>query len=325
MAAVAAFIGIFAARILLDNIEEIILRERETIAHCVRNFRVPRGPRLDLDSCLRDVADANRMLADLAREEGWRFRHRCSLVYRPGAGQETFFRALRVGPRLAALVGSVVVDVEEVDARGDPEPRIDDDEASSSPAADDEGFEHVAACRRATLAEFYTMIQPALRQIAVDRVPMRASLSAPPVAPPVQSTTSLEDDEDLCAVCFDGALEVVTRCGHSYCEGVLPQVALHLARVSVVPRATRGGASRGEQRKLRAGGRRKPLPGRDGDGDGDGEGVDAEWLRGRLEALPAVEDPGARRARVAYLMAKLREKGEGARDADTDASGHPPP
>ena len=190
MAAVAAFIGIFAARILLDNIEEIILRERETIAHCVRNFRVPRGPRLDLDSCLRDVADANRMLADLAREEGWRFRHRCSLVYRPGAGQETFFRALRVGPRLAALVGSVVVDVEEVDARGDPEPQIDDDEASSSPAADDEGFEHVAACRRATLAEFYTMIQPALRQIAVDRVPMRASLSAPPVAPPVQSTAS---------------------------------------------------------------------------------------------------------------------------------------
>ena len=325
MAAVAAFIGIFAARILLDNIEEITLRERETIAHCVRNFRVPRGPRLDLDSCLRDVADANRMLADLAREEGWRFRHRCSLVYRPGAGQETFFRALRVGPRLAALVGSVVVDVEEVDVRGDPEPRIDDDEASSSPAADDEGFEHVAACRRATLAEFYTMIQPALRQIAVDRVPMRASLSAPPVAPPVQSTTSLEDDEDLCAVCFDGALEVVTRCGHSYCEECYLRW-LSISRECPLCRERLGaelrGGNNGSYALVGAGNLSRDG---NGDGDGDGEGVDAEWLRGRLEALPAVEDPGARRARVAYLMAKLREKGEGARDADTDASGHPPP
>ena len=323
MAAVAAFIGIFAARILLDNIEEIILRERETIAHCVRNFRVPRGPRLDLDSCLRDVADANRMLADLAREEGWRFRHRCSLVYRPGAGQEAFFRALRVGPRIAALVGSVVVDVEEVDARGDPAPRIDDDEASSSPAADDEGFEHVAACRRATLAEFYTMIHPALRQIAVDRVPMRASLSAPPVAPPVQSTTSLEDDEDLCAVCFDGALEVVTRCGHSYCEECYLRW-LSISRECPLCRERLGaelrGGNNGSYALVGAG----DFSGDgDGDGDGDGEGVDAEWLRGRLEALPAVEEPGARRARVAYLMGKLREKGEGAKDAD--AGGHPPP
>ena len=245
-------------------------------------------------------------------------------VYRPGAGRR-HFSARSASDGLAALVGSVVVDVEEVDARGDPEPRIDDDEASSSPAADDEGFEHVAACRRATLAEFYTMIQPALRQIAVDRVPMRASrLGAPPVAPPVQSTTSLEDDEDLCARLFrrrpGGGHAMRTQ----LLRGVLPQVALHLARVSVVPRATRGGASRGEQGKLRAGGRRKPFPGRGGDGGGDGEGVDASGFEGG-GALPAVEDRGARRARVAYLMAKLREKGEGARDADTDASGHAPP
>ena len=236
----------------------------------------------------------------------------------------TFFRALRVGPRLAALVGSVVVDVEEVDARGDPEPRIDDDEASSSPAADDEGFEHVAACRRATLAEFYTMIQPALRQIAVDRVPMRASLSAPPSRSSGAIDGVLEDDEDLCAVCFDGALEVVTRCGHSYCEECYLRW-LSISRECPLCRERLGaelrGGNNGSYALVGAGNLSRDG---NGDGDGDGEGVDAEWLRGRLEALPAVEDPGARRARVAYLMAKLREKGEGARDADTGEWAPPP-
>ena len=223
MSAVAAFVAVVFARAVLEEVGPIILRERETIAQCVKNFRVPRGPRLDLSSCLRDVADANRALADPAVDvrprPGWRYR--CTLVYRAGLGQAAFFRALRIGPRVAALVGSVDVDVEEV-----PERRTARDEGGVSPAnddadEDDDGFEHVAACRRMTLAEFYTMLRPALSQIAVDRVPaeaLSASQELPPsAAPPARDTATHhaladdDDDDQCCAICMDAPHEVVTR------------------------------------------------------------------------------------------------------------------
>ena len=42
---------------------------------------------------------------------------------------------------------------------------------------EDDDFEHVSVCRRATLAEFYTLIRPALAQIAVNNVPHSVHLT----------------------------------------------------------------------------------------------------------------------------------------------------
>ena len=73
---------------------------------------------LDLATALRDVADVNRAFANpalgVSPRPGWRYR--ATLVYKPGLGQEAFFRALRLGPRLAAMMGTVCVDVEEARA-----------------------------------------------------------------------------------------------------------------------------------------------------------------------------------------------------------------
>ncbi len=348
MSAVAAFVAVVFARAVLEEVGPIILRERETIAQCVKNFRVPRGPRLDLSSCLRDVADANRALADPAVDvrprPGWRYR--CTLVYRAGLGQAAFFRALRIGPRVAALVGSVDVDVEEV-----PERRTARDEggvstANDDDADDDDGFEHVAACRRMTLAEFYTMLRPALSQIAVDRVPaeaLSASQELPPsAAPPARDTATHhafaddDDDDQCCAICMDAPHEVVTRCAHAYCEECYLRW-LSISRECPLCRDPLGVDMRGSNvgsyamvgpgdllERQASGGRVDGRGGRDDDDDGDenahrdGDGtpaarMDAEWLRGRLGDLPVVAEADARRARFAAMFARLKRAEEAER------------
>ena len=99
MSAVAVFAAFVVGRIIIDNVEELILRERETIARCVSRLTAgPQGPQLDLATALRDVADVNRAFANPALgvtpRPGWRYR--ATLVYKPGLGQEAFFRALRL-------------------------------------------------------------------------------------------------------------------------------------------------------------------------------------------------------------------------------------
>ena len=221
MSAVAVFAAFVVGRIIIDNVEELILRERETIARCVSRLTAgPQGPQLDLATALRDVADVNRAFANpalgVSPRPGWRYR--ATLVYKPGLGQEAFFRALRLGPRLAAMMGTVCVDVEEARAASRASTVVEDAshgneeaidvtafgvgsvvEGSSDrtgevaePERDDgldaEGYDFVGGpCRRATLAEFYTLIRPAMHRIGVDATQPRrggASGASPPDRPP---------------------------------------------------------------------------------------------------------------------------------------------
>lgn len=416
-----------ARRIFYEKFEDVILRERETIAVCLRNFKPwPRGPQLDLPTALKDVAEVNKLLADVnlmpcTPRRGWRYK--CSLVYKSGvAGQRAFFRALRVGPRLAGLVGTVVVDVEEIlvvkkkkkragdtavadDDEGDDrretggtaaaDPggrRVDDDDEAGQAAEvekeeeegegymreqsedaeeglrtergsrppeaaagsnendddeedndedeeDDDAFEHVAVCRRMTLAQFYTMLRPSLHQIAVDFQGAGGGIGGgPPPLPseggigPSASTSSrrgpgglIDEDDGLCSICMDGALEVVTRCTHAFCEECYLRW-LALSRECPLCRERLGleltGSNDGSYALVSWG--QSPSSTGDGDGDvrdGDGAGgghrqgqlglegqrVDAAWLRGRLRALPAVAEPG-RRAHEMWLLRRMRER-----------------
>jgi hypothetical protein len=188
-------------------------------------------------------------------------RYRCSLVYRSGVvgGQRAFFRALRVGPRLASLVGSVVVDVEEVPLKRDEqregrgveaaEQDVEEEEGEEvgeggelregggggappppppggpppPPPADDDddSFEHVGVCRRMTLAQLYTMLRPSLHQIAVEQIHAAFTAAAgdgAPRSPPTSPPGLIDDDDGLCSICMDSALQVVTRCTHAFCE-----------------------------------------------------------------------------------------------------------
>jgi uncharacterized membrane protein YgcG len=104
----------------------------------------------------------------------------------------------------------------------------DDDEKEEEEVEDDDDtFEHVSVCRRLTLAQLYTMLRPALQQISVDRVPLAAAATldvrnsaAADVARKQGAPTPglIDDDDGLCSICMDSALEVVTRCTHAFCE-----------------------------------------------------------------------------------------------------------
>jgi hypothetical protein len=374
MSAVAVFAAFVVGRIIIDNVEELILRERETIARCVSRLTAgPQGPQLDLATALRDVADVNRAFANPALgvtpRPGWRYR--VTLVYKPGLGQEAFFRALRLGPRLAAMMGTVCVDIEEVrlasraativeDAPhaasfgvgsavegsstravtnaitgdGEPEPEREAD------GLDADGYDFVGGpCRRATLAEFYTLIRPALHRIAVDATPAaarearEARAARAPRPPSIASdadtrTDAAADDSDdsVCAICMDGTLEVVTRCGHAYCEECyLRWLAVSRSRECPLCRQRLGRydayALVGEEELEESS--REVDGGLDEDVSVEDAGHGAEWLVGRLNALPPVaEEADGRRARFANLLRRLREREEGKEEADLlDGSG----
>ena len=371
MSAVAVFAAFVVGRIIIDNVEELILRERETIARCVSRLTAgPQGPQLDLATALRDVADVNRAFANPALSvnprPGWRY---CvTLVYKPGLGQEAFFRALRLGPRLAAMMGTVCVDVEEVRAARLASTVVEDashrdDEASDAAAFGagnavegssdrtgdvaepereedgldaEESYDFVGGpCRRATLAEFYTLIRPAMHRIGVDSTPAaaraaRAALAPRPPAIASDADTRINDasdDDSVCTICMDGTLEVVTRCGHAYCEECYLRW-LAVSRECPLCRQRLGRydayALVGEEELEERGDRDVP-----GDGDVPGDvpvldaGHGAEWLVGRLTALPPVaEEADGRRARVATLLRRLRERQAGKEVADQgDGSG----
>lgn len=370
MSAVAVFAAFVVGRIIIDNVEELILRERETIARCVSRLTAgPQGPQLDLATALRDVADVNRAFANPALNvnprPGWRYR--VTLVYKPGLGQEAFFRALRLGPRLAALMGTVCVDIEDVRAASHASTVVGDashgDDETSGVAAfsagndvegsadriedvaepereedglDAEGYDFVGGpCRRATLAEFYTLIRPAMHRIGVDATPAaaraaRAARVPRPSAIASDADTRRDDaaaDDSVCAICMDGTLEVVTRCGHAYCEECYLRW-LAVSRDCPLCRQRLGRydayALVGEEELEERGD--EDIPG-DGDVHGDAPILDAghgaEWLVGRLAALPPVaEEADGRRARVANLLRRLRERQEGKEVAgQADGSG----
>ena len=356
MSAVAVFAAFVVGRIIIDNVEELILQERETIARCVSRLTAgPQGPQLDLATALRDVADVNRAFANpalgVSPRPGWRYR--ATLVYKPGLGQEAFFRALRLGPRLAAMMGTVCVDVEEARAASRASTVVEDAshgneeaidvtafgvgsvvESSSDrtgevaePERDDgldaEGYDFVGGpCRRATLAEFYTLTRPAMHRIGVDATPAaaRAARAARAPRPPAiasDADTRMDDDADddsVCAICMDGTLEVVTRCGHAYCEECYLRW-LAVSRECPLCRQRLGRydayALVGEEELEERGDGDVP-----GDAGGDA-GHGAEWLVGRLAALPPVaEEADGRRARVANLLQRLRERQAGKEVAD---------
>lgn len=374
MSAVAVFAAFVVGRIIIDNVEELILRERETIARCVSRLTAgPQGPQLDLATALRDVADVNRAFANPALgvtpRPGWRYR--ATLVYKPGLGQEAFFRALRLGPRLAAMMGTVCVDIEEVrlasraativeDAphaasfgvgsavEGSSTRAVTNDEVSDvaepereADGLDADGYDFVGGpCRRATLAEFYTLIRPALHRIGVDATPAaarearEARAARAPRPPSIASdadtrTDAAADDSDdssVCAICMDGTLEVVTRCGHAYCEECyLRWLAVSRSRECPLCRQRLG---RYDAYAL-VGEEELEESSREGDGGLDAgvsvedAGHGAEWLVGRLNALPPVaEEADGRRARFANLLRRLREREEGKEEADLlDGSG----
>jgi hypothetical protein len=305
-----------------------------------------------------------------------------------------FFRALRVGPRLAALVGTVVVDVEEVPLNTPPTSADTAVAAAATAAAtatatadattaaaatataastataaataatdattaadtdadaitvgggdngaegdgvDGEagahGFELVSVCRRMTLAQFYTMLRPALQQIAVDRPPTQAAVAAcAAAAAPLHSSDAdaaaattgaagagastgglVDEDDGLCSICMDGSVEVVTRCGHAYCEEcyvrwltLSRECPLCRERLALELTGTNHGtyALLSLDRDLATntaasgwsdGGSGGAAGGGDGEAEGAaaaaGERVDAAWLRARLRGLPAVSEP----------------------------------
>lgn len=373
MSAVAVFAAFVVGRIIIDNVEELILRERETIARCVSRLTAgPQGPQLDLATALRDVADVNRAFANPALgvtpRPGWRYR--ATLVYKPGLGQEAFFRALRLGPRLAAMMGTVCVDIEEVrlasraativeDAphaasfgvgnavEGSSTRAVTNDEVSDvaepereADGLDADGYDFVGGpCRRATLAEFYTLIRPALHRIGVDATPAaarearEARVARAPRPPSIASdadtrTDAAADDSDdsVCAICMDGTLEVVTRCGHAYCEECyLRWLAVSRSRECPLCRQRLGRydayALVGEEELEESS--REVDGGLDEDVSVEDAGHGAEWLVGRLNALPPVaEEADGRRARFANLLRRLREREEGKEEADLlDGSG----
>ena len=349
MSAVAAFVAVVFARAVLEEVGPIILRERETIAQCVKNFRVPRGPRLDLSSCLRDVADANRALADPAVDvrprPGWRYR--CTLVYRAGLGQAAFFRALRESDPESPRSSGQWTWTSRRSRRGEPRETRGVSPANDDADEDDDGFEHVAACRRMTLAEFYTMLRPALSQIASTASPRRRSPpprsshppprrrhETPPLitrSPTTTTTTSAapyawtrRTRSDACArtrtakqECYLRWLSISREC--PLCRDPLG-VDMRGSNVGSYAMAGPGDllARQG------SGGRCVGRGGRDDDDDGDENAhhdsdgtpaarMDAEWLRGRLGDLPVVAEADARRARFAAMFARLKRAEEAER------------
>jgi hypothetical protein len=206
---------------------------------------------------------------------------------------------------------------------------------------DADGYDFVGGpCRRATLAEFYTLIRPALHRIGVDATPAaarearEARVARAPRPPSIASdadtrTDAAADDSDdssVCAICMDGTLEVVTRCGHAYCEECyLRWLAVSRSRECPLCRQRLGRydayALVGEEELEESS--REVDGGLDEDVSVEDAGHGAEWLVGRLNALPPVaEEADGRRARFANLLRRLREREEGKEEADLlDGSG----
>ena len=334
----AIIFAFYMGRAVIEGVHAYFEREGDTIRACLARFQVPSGPKLTLEQALRDVSDANRALADASiapdtPRPGWRYK--ATLSYRPGVAQAAFFRALKVGPRVAALVGRVDVDLEEVPvSRQSSNNIVDDDEGVSletlattreTPSGDDirgvegneagedddDDFEHVSVCRRATLAEFYTLIRPALAQIAVNNVPRSVHLT------PLSRADGDGDgthEEETCSICMDeaNAVDTVTRCGHAFCSECY---ARWLTRSRECPLCRQHLACHGGAYEL-------VQPGdlaEDEDGGEDGAvgaepAVDVEFLKGRLAALPIVSEP-RRRAWEASMIRKLMEGRSNASEA----------
>ena len=343
MSAVAVFAAFVVGRIIIDNVEELVLRERETIARCVSRVTAgPQGPTLDLASALRDVGEVNRAFANPALgvtpRPGWRYR--ATLVYKPGLGQEAFFRALRIGPRLASLMGTVCVDLEEVAAisgtaaaddnmRGADEGEGNFHETTRDAEAE---YEHVAGpCRRASLSFFYTLLRPAMRRIAVD-----ATTAAPNPYPQTQTRPAFQrdddgDDDGVCTICMDGTVDTVTKCGHAYCEecylrwlAVSLECPLCRSRLgrhdayALIDEAELSGDDTGHGRLT--GEQEEGTGGEYGNMDaGEASTHGATWLNARLAALPPVaEQAGGQNARIARLLRRLRAREAGGQGEEGD-------
>lgn len=339
----AIIFAFYVGRAVVEGVHAYFEREGDTIRACLVRFRMPSGPKLTLEQALRDVSDANRALADASvapdtPRPGWRYK--ATLSYRPGVAQAAFFRALKVGPRVAALMGRVDVDLEEVptardapsNIRGDGDEGVsleelatrdgiregadDDGSVDAGVSDDDDDFEHLSVCRRATLAEFYTLIRPALAQIAVNNVPRSVHLTPVARAPRANDGNGDGDgdgEDETCSICMDAAIDTVTRCGHAFCGECY---ARWLCRSRDCPLcrqhlAHHGGAYELVQPEELA---------EDEDGGAEAGTVAAEpamdigWLRGRLASLPIVSEP-RRRAWEASMIRKLMEGRSNASEA----------
>ena len=276
------------------------------------------------------MSDANRALADASvapdtPRPGWRYK--ATLSYRPGVAQAAFFRALKVGPRVAALVGRVGVDLEEVptardapsNIRGDGDEgvsleelatrdgipgRAEYDGSDDAGSDDDDDFEHLSVCRRATLAEFYTLIRPALAQIAVNNVPRSVHLTPVSRAPRANDGNGDGDgdgEDEACSICMDAAIDHDHPMRARFLRRVLRAVAaLPIQGLSTVPPASRAPRGRVRARATRGAGggrgRRSRSRNRRG-GAGHGHrvapretGVAADRERAEEEGVGGVDD-----------------------------------
>ena len=315
-------------RMFYDTFEDFIARERETIAVWLNSHRPlwVGGPNVDLPTALCDVAEVNRTLADPALmpdapRPGWRYK--CSLVYSSGMGQRAFFRALRVGPRLASMVGTVAVDVEEVRVTGESVAGEEEDAPEAvgvgnveeeEEEEEEEDGELVSVCRRMRLEQFYGSLRPALMQIAANAAAREPS--PPPAAPPADGL--IDEDDGLCSICMDEKLEVVTRCTHAFCDEcytrwltVSRDCPLCRERLALELTGTNEGSYALVSWPDAAGDRTD-----DAAAGGEGMRVDAAWVRQKMAELPPVAE-ARRRAHERWLIRRMRvwEEKEGGGEA----------
>jgi len=180
------FAGLYVAALVLKNNPDLAADLAADAVHLRRRLAAKTaawkgGPRLHVDTVLRDLASANGQLARL-----WPGRRRrvLSLAWQRRGG---FFRG-----------GDCVVDVE---LRATRRSRL------RSPDGAAERFEEVAPLRRCTLRQFYSVLLPALHQAALE----------PAVDPAASSYSEQAAEEAVCALCFDAPQDTVAPCAHAFC------------------------------------------------------------------------------------------------------------
>jgi hypothetical protein len=205
MAAAYAFVGAFAVLSYLQEHPEVRTRARDEAQHAVNRLRpsswLYRGPALEMDTILRDIAAANDALRHVPCRGG-RFVVSVTHTGRPHA----FLTALRVGPGVARLLGDVSVDVEW-------RPRRRRRRRSDAAVVENETggeWEATLPVQRCTLDKFYSYLRPALQQITVEAAHGQSE---------GQSSASGEpDSEDECCICFAASIDRITPCAHGFCS-----------------------------------------------------------------------------------------------------------